>query len=42
MDCSRPKLCQTESETAPLMEKRGFTVKNIDGVGEAYYFSQNV
>lgn len=37
LNCAKPN-----PKLRPLMEKRGFTIKNIDGVGEAYYFSQNV
>lgn len=37
LNCAKPN-----PKLRPLMEKKGFTIKNIEGIGEAYYFSYDV
>lgn len=37
LNCAKPN-----PKLRPLMEKKGFTVKEIEGIGRAYYFSQSI
>lgn len=37
LNCAKPN-----PKLRPLMEKKGFTIENIEGIGEAYYFSYEI
>lgn len=37
LNCAKPN-----PKLRPLMERKGFTIENIEGIGQAYYYSQNI
>ena len=37
LNCAKPN-----PKLRPTMERRGFVIKEIEGIGKAYYFSQDV
>lgn len=37
LNCAKPN-----PKLRPIMERKGFTIENIEGIGQAYYYSQTI
>jgi len=37
LNCEKPN-----PKLRPIMERKGFTIENIEGIGQAYYYSQTI